>query len=189
MIPGVEAFREAAASVVIPQLALTITNAVLMTAALAATFFPGEGERLGPRRLALTSGGLNLLLAPFGALPMCHGAGGLVVQHKFGARTGLAPALFGLACLALGLGLGTGALGVLGLVPLAAVGALLVIAGGEMALSKRLFDGRPSCIAVILGTAAICVLVNAAVGVVAGLAAEYTRTYVLRRLGAREAES
>ena len=31
------------------------------------------------------------------------GAGGLVVQHRFGARTGLAPAIFGATCLLLGL--------------------------------------------------------------------------------------
>lgn len=187
VLPSLEAFREAAATVVLPQFMLTVTNAVLATAAIAAGFFPADAERnITPRRLALSTGWLNLALAPFGALPMCHGAGGLVVQHRFGARTGLAPALFGLACLALGIMLGAGALGVLAILPLAAVGALLAIAGGEMAFNRRLFDGRPSCLAVILLTAAVCMLVNVAAGVVAGLAAEFIRSRMMRDEAAGE---
>lgn len=181
VIPFWEAFREAGETVVVPQLMLTIANAVLATAALAATYFPKDAQRnITPRRLALSTGVLNLALAPLGALPMCHGAGGLVAQHRFGARTGLAPAIFGLTCLGLGLFLGSGALVVLGLLPLAAVGALLVIAGGEMAVSKRLFDGKPDCLAVILVTGATCVLVNVAVGVIVGLAAEFVRSRFIR---------
>jgi len=181
VIPSWSAFREAGETVVIPQLMLTITNAVLATAALAATYFPADAERnITPRRLALSTGVLNLALAPLGAIPMCHGAGGLVAQHRFGARTGVAPAIFGIACLALGLFLGNGALAVLGILPLAAVGALLVIAGGEMAADKRLFDGKPDCLAVILLTGVTCVLVNVAVGVIVGLAAEYLRYRIVR---------
>jgi hypothetical protein len=37
--------------------------------------------------------------------------------------------------------------------------------------------------AVIALTAALCVFVNVAVGVVAGMAAEYLRSYAIRRLG------
>jgi hypothetical protein len=39
-------------------------------------------------KVALSVSILNLLMSPFGALPCCHGAGGLSAQHKFGARTG-----------------------------------------------------------------------------------------------------
>lgn len=184
ILPSLTAFREAAETAVLPQFVLTIANAVLATAALAAAFFPDDAKgNITPRRLALSSGWLNLLLAPLGALPMCHGAGGLVAQHRFGARTGWATALFGACCLALGLFLGDGALAVLGMLPLAAVGAMLAVAGGELAISKRLFDGRPGCMAVIAVTAAVCVFVNVALGVIAGMAAEYARSWLVRRLG------
>ena len=56
-----------------------------------------------PRRFALSSGFGNLVLAPLGALPMCHGAGGLAAHYRFGARSGTAPLLLGLALLALAL--------------------------------------------------------------------------------------
>jgi len=182
VIPSLDAFYFAAETVVIPQFTLTITNAILATAAISSSFFPRDSaQNITPRRLALSTGWLNLLLAPFGALPMCHGSGGLVAQYKFGARTGMAPAVFGLTCLGAGIFFGNGALQVLGFLPLAAVGAMLTVAGGEMALNKRLFDGRPSCLTVIFSTAAVCVLVNVAVGVVAGLAAELIRSAVMRR--------
>ncbi|MEJ2454429.1 MAG: molybdate transporter family protein [Candidatus Thiodiazotropha sp.] len=166
---------QATTDVLLPQLALTLTNAVLATAAIASDLFPADRARITPQRLALSTGGLNLLLAPFGAFPMCHGAGGLVVQHRFGARTGLAPAIFGLSCLALGLFLGPDALKLLELLPLPAVGALLAVAGIHLALSRKLLHTEGRRLAVILTTALGCVLFNVAVGLVIGLLAEFLR--------------
>ncbi len=161
--------------VLLPQLVLTLTNAVLATAAIAGDLFPSDRSRITPQRLALSTGGLNLLLAPFGAFPMCHGAGGLVVQHRFGARTGLAPAIFGLSCLALGLFLGPDALKLLELLPLSAVGALLAVAGIQLALSKKLLHTEGRRLAVVLATAIGCLLFNVAVGLGVGLVAEFLR--------------
>ncbi|HEX9569422.1 MAG TPA: putative sulfate/molybdate transporter [Rhodospirillales bacterium] len=176
-------FVAAAETVVLPQLALTLTNAVLATAAIAAGLFPDDRDRITPPRLALTSGILNLLLAPVGALPMCHGAGGLVVQHRFGARTGLAPAIFGLFCLGLGVSLGPGAVTLLAALPIAALGALLVVGGADLAFSRRLFEARLDCLPAILATAVACVTVNVAVGLAAGLAVEVARGVIARAFG------
>ena len=171
-------FKAAAETVVLPQLALTLTNAVIATAAVAASLFPDDRERITAPRLALSSGILNLLLAPIGALPMCHGAGGLVVQHRFGARTGVAPAIFGLCCLGLGVFLGPGAVTLLAALPIAAVGALLVVGGADLAFSRRLFEARPDCMPAILATAVASVAVNVAVGLAAGLAVELARAAI-----------
>jgi MFS superfamily sulfate permease-like transporter len=180
-LPDWDSTWVAGETVLLPQLALTVTNAALVTAAIAGELFPRDRERITPDRLALSSGALNLLLAPLGAFPMCHGAGGLVVQHKFGARTGLAPALFGATCLSLGLFLGTDALALLSLLPLAAVGALLVLAGADLALNKQLRQARPDCLFVIALTGLICVTVNVAVGLLAGLLVESVRSFATRR--------
>ncbi|MEW8139705.1 MAG: putative sulfate/molybdate transporter, partial [Candidatus Thiodiazotropha endolucinida] len=114
-----------AETILLPQLALTLTNAMIVTAAIARRLFEDQARPITPQQLGMSTGVLNLLLAPLGAFPMCHGAGGLVVQHRFGARTGLAPAIFGITCLSIGLLLGPNALQLLLLIPLAAVGALL----------------------------------------------------------------
>jgi MFS superfamily sulfate permease-like transporter len=138
---------------VLPQLSLTFTNAVLLTALIASDYFGERAAHVAPRRLSITSGLANLLLTPFGALPMCHGAGGLAAHYRFGARTGTAPLLLGLALLGLALLPGGLGLAVLGAIPAAALGALLIMAAGELALTKRLFDCRPSCWPVIAVTA------------------------------------
>ena len=80
--PDLASFWSAGQSIFLPQLALTITNAILVTAVVAAKYFPQDRDRISPNRLAVSTGGLNLLLAPFGAFPMCHGAGGLGVPVR-----------------------------------------------------------------------------------------------------------
>ncbi|MEZ5592765.1 MAG: molybdate transporter family protein [Gammaproteobacteria bacterium] len=64
----------------------------------------------------------------FGALPMCHGAGGLQAQYRFGARSGVAPAILG-SILAMGLFFADSAAALLACVPVAAAGALLLLPG------------------------------------------------------------
>ena len=58
---------------------------------------------------------------------------------------------------------------------MAAVGALLVVAGGELAVSKRLFDASQDDLAVIVLTGVIAVTVNIATGFVVGILADILR--------------
>ncbi len=183
-LPSLSAFVEALETGVLPQLALTITNAVLLTAAIAADYFPKDAGRISPRNLALSTGGLNVLLAPFGAMPMCHGAGGLAAQYGQGARTGLAPVIFGAACLALGLFAAPNALAWLSLTPAPVIAALLAFAGFQLMSIRRLAMLRPACLAIIGLTALTCVFVNVAAGLAAGVAAELIRSRLLRGFAA-----
>ncbi|MFI0459834.1 MAG: putative sulfate/molybdate transporter, partial [Candidatus Thiodiazotropha endolucinida] len=164
-----------AETILLPQLALTLTNAMIVTAAIARRLFEDQARPITPQQLGMSTGALNLLLAPLGAFPMCHGAGGLVVQHRFGARTGLAPAIFGITCLSIGLLLGPNALQLLLLIPLAAVGALLVFAGLDLAMSKELTQGSRENLPVIVITGLVCLLLNVALGLLVGIAIEYLR--------------
>lgn len=173
--PSLADLGEALHVAVLPQIALTVTNAVIVTAALARTLFPEASGRVSERRLCLTSGAANLLLAPLGALPMCHGAGGLQAHHRFGARSGGAPLLLGGLLLVLALFFSEAAVGLLAMIPLAAVGAFLVLAGVELAVSRRLFDARPDCWPAIALTAVGTVAFDAAVGLVIGCTIEFGR--------------
>jgi predicted benzoate:H+ symporter BenE len=167
---------------VLPQLSLTLTNAVIVTASLSRQLFPSTGSIATERRLALSSGLANLLLCPFGAMPMCHGAGGLAAQFRFGARTGLAPIIFGAVLLVLAVGFADDASALFALIPIGAVGSLLIFAGTDLAISRRLFDGKPSCLWVIGATALATVTVNPALGLILGWVAELVRAAVVRRL-------
>jgi MFS superfamily sulfate permease-like transporter len=182
VLPTWQDMAHAMQEAVLPQLALTVTNAIIVTAALAHSMFPHKGDRVTERRLAFSSGAANLLLAPFGAMPMCHGAGGLAAHHRFGARTGAAPLVLGVLFLGLGLFFSAAALDLLRLIPMAAVGAFLAVAGADLAISRRVFDARPSCWPVIGATAVASVIVNPAVGLLVGFAAELLRTRLLAML-------
>jgi MFS superfamily sulfate permease-like transporter len=167
---------------VLPQLSLTLTNAVIVTASVSQELFPGKGEIASERNLALSSGLANVLLCPFGAMPMCHGAGGLQAQYRFGGRTGLTPIIFGVVLLVLAVGFADRAASLFAVIPIGAVGALLIIAGTDLAISRRLFDGRPSCLWLIGVTALVTVTVNPALGLVLGWVSEYIRAAIVRRL-------
>jgi predicted benzoate:H+ symporter BenE len=160
---------------VLPQLPLTVTNALIVTAALARSLFPDAHARTSERNLALSTGLGNLLLAPFGAMPMCHGAGGLQAQHRFGARTGAAPVILGMILLVLGLGFAADAAALLAVIPGAAIGTLLLVSGVDLAVSRRLFDARPSCWPVIGACAAATLLLNPAAGLALGWLLELVR--------------
>jgi MFS superfamily sulfate permease-like transporter len=166
---------------VIPQLSLTLTNAVIVTASLSRELFPAKRSIASERNLALSSGMANLLLSPVGAMPMCHGAGGLQAQYRFGARTGLAPIILGIVVLVLAVGFANHAAALFSIIPIGAVGALLILAGTDLAMSRRLFDGKPSCLPVIGITALITLTVNPALGLIAGWIGELIRAAIVRR--------
>lgn len=180
-LPTLAELEHAVGVAVLPQLALTLTNAVVITALLAGDYYGPKAAHVTPARLSVTTGLANLLLTPFGALPMCHGAGGLAAHHRFGARSGTAPLLLGLALAALALAPGRLGLELLALVPAAGLGALLMVAAGDLALSKRLFDGKPSCLPVIAATAAVTLWAGPFWGLLAGGAAEFVRVALVRR--------
>ena len=167
---------------VLPQLSLTLTNAVIVTASLSRELFPSTGLIASERRLALSSGLANVLLCPFGAMPMCHGAGGLAAQFRFGARTGLAPIIFGVVLLVLAVGFADHAAALFAFIPIGAVGSLLIFAGTDLAISRRLFDGKPSCWWVIGTTAVVTMTVNPTLGLILGWVSEFFRAAIVRRL-------
>lgn len=70
----------------VPQLPLSTLNTVISTCCLAEALYPGKDDLPTRRQMAISVGLMNLLLCPFGAMPSCHGAGGLAGQHKFGTH-------------------------------------------------------------------------------------------------------
>ncbi len=174
----------AVASGVLAQLPLTLLNAVVVAAAVARSLFPERAAPVGERKLAATNGLLNLALAPLGAMPMCHGAGGIAAHHRFGAR-GMGAPLVMAACCGVAALMGAEVMGVLMAIPPAAVGALLVYAAVDLVMSPRLFDARPDCRPVIAAAALATVFWGALAGLLAGLAAEGLRVCLRRRRAER----
>ena len=135
---------------------------------------------MSERRLAATNGLMNLLLAPLGAMPMCHGAGGIAAHRRFGARGMGAPLIMAASCAAV-VAMGPEIVGLLMTIPPAVVGALLIYAAADLILSPRLLDARPDCRPVIAAAALATVFLGALAGLLTGLAAEAMRVYIRRR--------
>ncbi|MEZ4562887.1 MAG: molybdate transporter family protein [Thermomicrobiales bacterium] len=154
---------------VLPQIPLTLTNAVVATAAVTRQLLPQRSGRVTERNLALTTGLGNLIAAPFGGYPMCHGAGGIAGHYRFGARTGAAPVLIGIAFLAMGILLGDSAFALLALAPPAVLGSLLFFSGIELAVSSRPQRFSGPDLFPFLVVAALSVTANPAIGFVTGM--------------------
>lgn len=183
--PTLGELERAFALLALPQLSLTLANAVLLTALIAGDYFKERAAHVTPARLSFTSGLANILLAPFGALPMCHGAGGLAAHYRFGARSGTAPLILGLVLLVIALSPGGIGLAALAAIPAAGLGSLLLVASAELALTRRLFDSKPSCWPVIAVTAAVTVWADPFWGLLAGTGAELVRLMIVRALAQR----
>jgi len=177
-LPGINDWQQAMSTLVLPQLALTITNAIVLTALVVGDYFGERAHRVTPARLSVTTGLANLLLVPLGAMPMCHGAGGVAAHHRFGARTGVAPVLLGTALLVVAFL--PGGLSLIAAIPVAGLGALLLVAAVELALSRRLWDAKPSCWPVIAITALVTVWADPFFGLLAGVVAETVRAAWVR---------
>lgn len=132
---GAEVAR-GALEIALPQIPLTLTNAILVTAVVGRDYFP-QARRLDGTRLALTTGAMNLVAAPLAGMPLCHGAGGVAAHYRFGARSALAPAIMGVLLLGLGLGWGDGAPALLARIPEAALGALLLVPAVDLVRAAR----------------------------------------------------
>jgi predicted benzoate:H+ symporter BenE len=158
---------------VLPQIPLTLTNAIIVTAAVSRQLFPREVHPVTERNLALTTGIGNLLAAPFGGYLMCHGAGGIAGHVRFGARTATAPVLIGLVFVLLGLGFGDSGYAILKTIPDAVLGGLLLFSGLELALSSKPQEYRDGDLFLVLLMAAISVALNPAAAFAVGLPLAY----------------
>jgi hypothetical protein len=87
VVPTLEQLRAGVTKAGIAQLPLTALNSIIAVSALASELYPGrDASRWSPASVSISVGLMNLVGGWFGAMPCCHGSGGLAAQHKFGAR-------------------------------------------------------------------------------------------------------
>ena len=95
--------------------------------------FGGGGKKVRVATLASSIGAMNLVGAPFGAMPACHGAGGLAAHYHFGARTGAAVAFLGAVKIAASLAFGSSLAALLAGFPETVLAVMLLSAAAELA--------------------------------------------------------
>jgi SulP family sulfate permease len=172
-IPSSIDFSFALLVLVLPQLPMTLGNAVIASADLSREYFEADSKRVTYRALCISQGLANLLSFLVGGMPMCHGAGGLAAHYRFGARTAGSNILIGGIFVILALFLGTHSLTVFYLLPMSVLGVLLVFAGSQLALTIIDLDERKDLF-VALAILGITLASNLAVGFLVGIALAYT---------------
>jgi hypothetical protein len=135
------------------QLPLTLLNSVFAVTLLAGQLFPAHTARVSTTKVALSVGLMNVLTLPFGALPVCHGSGGLAAQHACGARTAWSMVVLGTIKLILGLLCGAAALKWLQAFPQSILGMFLIIAAWTLAKASRFWISRASILCAVITVA------------------------------------
>ena len=139
----------------LPQIPLTLGNAILAPVEFSNREFPQRP--VTERKLAVSTGLINTLCSFIGAVPMCHGAGGMAAQTSFGARSGGAPVILGVLLIVLALCFSESITVLLRLFPQPALGVMLFLAGVQLALGSCDFARDKGERIVTLSTAALAI--------------------------------
>ena len=170
-IPTVQDFLKSGWLLAIPQAPLTITNAILATSLLMQDLVH---RVVDPDKLSKSIGLMNLTSVLFGGFPMCHGAGGLAAQYRFGARTGGSNIISGLILLPIALFFASPEF--VAVIPPGVFGALLIFVAIELGKHSLKTDSY-----LVTGIMAILALVaNIAIAFIAGMILAYVLTKIPR---------
>jgi sulfate permease, SulP family len=167
-LPGKIDFTFAIFALVLPQVPMTIGNAVLANADLSRQYFGDASRKVTGRSLCISMALANVVSFLFGGMPMCHGAGGLAAHYRFGARTAGSNLIIGSFIVAAVLLVGDQLLNLFHLIPYAVLGVLLFLAGGQLALTITDLKERSEMFTV-MSMLGIALATNLAVGFLTGL--------------------
>jgi MFS superfamily sulfate permease-like transporter len=180
-LPRVSDFDRGVLRAALPQIPLTTLNSVVAVCALSADLFPDRPA--DPRRVSISVGLMNLVGAPFGAMPMCHGAGGLAGQYRFGARTSGSILFLGAIKMAAAVAFGASMMGLCRAFPSSILGVMLGFSGAELALVARDQTRRADALVVITTAGVSLALTNVAAGFAFGLAVALALRFAPRGAG------
>lgn len=159
----------------IPQIPLSVLNSVIAVCKLSTDLFPQKV--VTATSVSASLGLMNLVGCWFGAMPVCHGAGGLAGQYRFGARSGASVVFLGTAKMVLGLLLGSSLLKILTQFPVGLLGVLLFFSGVELAMASRDMNTKQDSFVMLVCAAVSLTGSSAALGFGCGIA-----LYVLLKL-------
>ncbi|MBI5849400.1 MAG: sulfate permease [Nitrospirae bacterium] len=172
--PSLKDYWTAFIMLILPQMPLTIGNACVGTADTCYSLFPKSHmlSKTKAGKFALTMGIVNFPTGFLGAVPMCHGTGGLAAHYRFGARTGGAPIMIGALLVVMALAFGEFGFTLLAMIPNSVLGVLLIFAGLELCpLIRSLKENEEFFVALLIAGIALSVT-NMSWAFVIGIAAD-----------------
>jgi SulP family sulfate permease len=157
---------------VLPQIPMTIGNAIISNTDITHEYFGDRAKRATYRTMANSQGLADIASFFFGGIPMCHGAGGLAAHYRFGARTAGSNVIIGGIFIVLALVFGENIVAILKLLPFSLLGVLLVFAGLQLALMiQDLRDRKDLFVALLM--LGIALATNLGVAFIIGIIAAY----------------
>ncbi len=166
--PAQADFTFALLVLVLPQLPMTLGNAVMAYTDLSKQYFSEKSAKVTNRKVCVSMALANFFSFCIGGMPLCHGAGGLAAHYRFGARTAGSNLFIGLIFAGLAIVLGNRIIDFLKLLPMSVLGILLIFAGAQLALTIMDLKTRKDffVVAMILG---ITLASNLAAGFLTGI--------------------
>ncbi|KAF7861511.1 hypothetical protein EAF04_008074 [Stromatinia cepivora] len=131
-VPSGASFKVGALDAGLGQIPLTTLNSIIAVNFLATDLLPNIPAP-GVTSIGVSVAFMNLIGGWFGAMPVCHGSGGLAAQYRFGARSGASIILLGAFKMILGFFFGDTLVGLLKQYPKSLLGIMVVAAGLELA--------------------------------------------------------
>lgn len=131
-VPSSASFKVGAIDAGLGQIPLTTLNSIIAVSYLSADLLP-DTPAPSVTSMGISVALMNLIGGWFGAMPVCHGSGGLAAQYRFGARSGASIILLGLFKVIFGLLFGETLVGLLGQYPKSILGVMVLAAGLELA--------------------------------------------------------
>ncbi len=168
-IPSLADLSVALVLLVIPQIPLTMGNAVFATADTAKAYFGAQAKRVTPKALLTTAGLVNLGVGLLGGMPICHGSGGLTAHYRLGARTGGAALLIGVPILAMAIFLDGNVVPIFSLIPYAVLGVLVIFVGVQHSFLIRDLRGAREILVAIAVAIPGLLTANLAIGLASGM--------------------
>ncbi len=170
--PGRVDLTLALLTLALPQLPMTLGNAVLAYTDLSKEYFGERSKRVTNKSVCLSMALANFASFLLGGMPLCHGAGGLAAHYRFGARTAGSNLMIGTLFIVLALLLGQNILTLLNLLPLSILGVLLIFAGAQLALTILDLEQKKDLFVSVL-ILGITLASNLAAGFIAGIVVAY----------------
>jgi len=166
--PTTADFTFALFALVLPQIPMTLGNAVIAYADLSKDYFGDDSQKVTYKSACISMALANFVSATIGGMPLCHGAGGLAAHYRFGARTAGSNLMIGVIFVILAVVLGNQSLAAIYLIPLSVLGILLLFAGSQLALTIMDLENRKDFF-VVLFMLGITLAANLAAGFMVGI--------------------
>lgn len=169
-VPDWGFFLSALVLLIIPQIPLTIGNAVYAASDMCHHLWKNQAKRVSPSKLGFSIGILNVFIGLFGGFPICHGSSGMAAHHQFGGRTGGTTMIIGVLLVLVAVF--TPLSRFIFFIPIPILGALLFITGLKMSFLLKTLPSKKEILITAMAAAISFLTRNLMIAVIAGIATE-----------------